>query len=87
MESIKGEISIKFTDSKIAKFYFSSLQPETQKNLSDRSKVTLRQEDTTLRLFIDAKDITAFRATLNSFLLWAKVLDSVEALVESRSSP
>ena len=81
MENIKANISIKFTDPKIAETFFKSLQPETINTLTDRSIIHVKKEDDLIQFNIDAKDIIAFRATLNSYLLWMKVLLSISTLI------
>jgi len=80
METIKAEISVKFDNSQIAENFFISLQPESLSGLSDRSNISMEQETDSIRFRIDAKDITAFRATLNSYLIWMRVLLSIVSL-------
>lgn len=80
METIKAEISIKFDNSTIAENFFISLQPESLSGLSDRSTISMEQINDSIRFLIDAKDITAFRATLNSYLVWLRVLLSITSL-------
>jgi tRNA threonylcarbamoyladenosine modification (KEOPS) complex Pcc1 subunit len=80
MENIKAEISIKFENAKIAENFFISLQPESLGGLSDRSNVFMEQVNDSIRFLIDAKDVTAFRATLNSYLVWMRVLLSIASL-------
>ena len=83
MENIKADISIKFNDSKTAEDFIVSLQPESINALTDRSNISIQKEDEIIHLYIDAKDITAFRATLNSYLVWTRVLFSITSLFES----
>ena len=45
METINAEISVKFADSKTAEIFFNALYPETLKTFTDRSKISIRQED------------------------------------------
>ncbi len=82
MERITGEIQIKFTDSKTAELFFVSLKPETIENFTDRSNVSIEQREASIYLKIDAKDITAFRASLNSYLIWTRALFSVSSLID-----
>lgn len=84
MERIKASISVKFSDSKTAKDFFISLEPETLKSFSDRSRISMKQEDDSIQFQIDAKDITAFRATLNSYLIWMRVLSTITPLCETQ---
>lgn len=81
MESITGDILVKFSDSKTAEIFFTSLQPETLKSFTDRSSISIERDDDTIRFLIDAKDVTAFRATVNSYLIWMRALFSVSTLL------
>ncbi len=83
METIKGEISINLPSSENAKSIFIALQPETTNALTDRSTISINREKNTIHFNIQAKDITAFRATLNSYLIWTRVLLSISSLVNS----
>ena len=82
METINAEISVKFADSKTAEIFFNALYPETLKTFTDRSKISIRKEEDSLEFKIDAKDVTAFRATINSYLIWMRVLHSISAVVD-----
>ena len=84
MENIKADISVNFSNSKDAQSVFSALQPETRISFTDRSKIRIEKQNNTIRFEIDAKDITAFRATINSYLLWMRMLTSVPSLIENR---
>lgn len=77
MEKIQAEIAIDFMDDKSATHIFNSIQPETVKSFSDRSAVSIQQEGTRICLKINAKDLTAFRATVNSYLIWTRMLLSI----------
>jgi tRNA threonylcarbamoyladenosine modification (KEOPS) complex Pcc1 subunit len=77
-ELIQAEISI--TGSKELLCTIScSLQPETQRLSSNRSKIEIHKSDKTLILIVKALDISAIRAALNSYLFWIKaILNAVE---------
>jgi KEOPS complex subunit Pcc1 len=47
-----------------------ALQPEIQRQIGVRSKVSLNVEDLTLVLSVEATDTVALRAALNSYLRW-----------------
>lgn len=47
-----------------------ALQPETKKPTTSRSKVYIEGKDKQLILQIHAKDTSALRAALNSYLRW-----------------
>ncbi len=82
MEQIRANITIKCASSQIAEHFFNSLQPETKTGLTDRSTISMEREHDTLKFVIHAKDITAFRATLNSYLIWTRVLTELSSFVE-----
>jgi tRNA threonylcarbamoyladenosine modification (KEOPS) complex Pcc1 subunit len=80
MQNIKAEVAIKFDDSRTAEIFFHALQPESLNDLTDRSSVLMEQVNDSIRFVIAAKDITAFRATLNSYLIWMRMLLSISSL-------
>jgi KEOPS complex subunit Pcc1 len=47
-----------------------SLKPELESSISDRSKVLVLASDKGLILKVVAEDVTALRATINSYLYW-----------------
>lgn len=80
MQNIKAEVAIKFDNSSTAEIVLHSLQPESSNGLTDRSSVLMEQINDSIRFVIAAKDITAFRATLNSYLIWMRMLLSITSL-------
>jgi tRNA threonylcarbamoyladenosine modification (KEOPS) complex Pcc1 subunit len=61
-----------------------SLTPEIETPISDRSKITLKPSPTGITLSIEANDIVALRAALNSYLRWIKgILNLLEKLENS----
>ena len=80
MQNIKAEVTIKFDNSSTAEIFLHSLQPESLNDLTDRSSVLMEQVNDSIRFMITAKDITAFRATLNSYLIWTRMLLSITSL-------
>jgi tRNA threonylcarbamoyladenosine modification (KEOPS) complex Pcc1 subunit len=54
-----------------------ALEPETRTVLSSRSKVTVKMKDKTLTLVFEAKDTSALRAALNSYLHWIRLTKDV----------
>jgi KEOPS complex subunit Pcc1 len=56
-----------------------ALLPETKKPATSRSKVSIRSEGKKLIMKVEARDTSALRATLNSYLRWAAVVrDTLE---------
>ena len=82
MEYIRADITIKCASSQTAENFFNALQPETKTGLTDRSSISRERDNDTLKFVINAKDITAFRATLNSYLIWTRVLTELSSFVE-----
>ena len=49
---------------------YTALEPETVSVPSDRAQATLSKKDSQLVITIDAGDLTALRAAMNSYLAW-----------------
>ena len=64
---------------------FKAMEPETRSPVTSRSKVTVIKEDEalTLKLVFEAKDTSALRAAVNSYMHWIRLtketLDSLAA--------
>ncbi len=65
---LEAEVKIK---AKEAKDLYRALLPEARVKLSERSDVELKLEGEELIIRVRAKDISALRAALNSYLYWA----------------
>lgn len=75
-------IQIELPTEKLAQLLLTALQPEAKKSATSRSRVFVESRDKILILQIEAKDTSALRATLNSYLRWiALVRDTYEATV------
>ncbi len=72
-----ARIRIKFESKGQLDSVFKALEPETRSSVSDRSKVTIAKEDNTLSLFFEAKDTSALRAAVNSYLHWVRLTKNV----------
>lgn len=68
-----ASIELAFGSAKVADAVHRSLKPEELLPESAGCKVSIRRTKNVLCLEIDAKDTTALRAALNSFLRWATV--------------
>ncbi|MFX0132835.1 MAG: KEOPS complex subunit Pcc1 [Candidatus Hodarchaeota archaeon] len=75
--NISSEIIIKFSDKKLAQVYLNSLNPESKEKFSHRSSIKLTLIDNNLKILIASKDVTAFRATINSYLNWIRIIDGI----------
>ncbi|OGD55751.1 hypothetical protein A3K78_07110 [Candidatus Bathyarchaeota archaeon RBG_13_52_12] len=47
-----------------------SLRPELESNITDRSKALIEASERGLILKVEAEDVTALRAAVNSYLYW-----------------
>jgi tRNA threonylcarbamoyladenosine modification (KEOPS) complex Pcc1 subunit len=70
-------VRLKFQRKQHLSAIFRALEPETRTSVSSRSKVTVRKEDNTLVLVFEAKDTSALRAALNSYLHWVRLARDV----------
>ena len=69
---IKAQASlvINLDDSNLVEVLYSAIKPETESVPSDRAAAHLTKEGNQLRISIDASDLTALRASMNSYLAW-----------------
>ncbi|MCW3985663.1 MAG: KEOPS complex subunit Pcc1 [Candidatus Bathyarchaeota archaeon] len=74
-------IHFEFPSKKQLEILLNALMPETKKPATSRSKVSIEGEGKKLIIRIEAKDTSALRATLNSYLRWAALVkDTYEAV-------
>ncbi len=79
----KAIVRIRFHSEDKTKILLESLKPEANSSVNLRSRVRLSRECDELRMFFDAKDTTALRASLNSYLRWLHLLNNVYETVKS----
>jgi len=77
-------IRLKFSSKKQLKVVLEALNPETKTPSTRRSKVHMKGEEKSLTLNFKARDTSALRAAINSYLRWIlltkTVLESVSEL-------
>lgn len=66
----KAILSLDMPTVDVAQTILNALSPETDSAPSDRAEVTLSITERTLKISIQAKDLTALRAAMNSYLAW-----------------
>jgi len=54
-----------------------SIRPELIKPPTSRSRVSMARRDETIEMTFEAKEISALRAALNSYLRWVSAVESV----------
>lgn len=76
-------IHLELPSEKLAETLLKALLPETKKPTTSRSIVNIRSEGKKLIIKVEARDTSALRATLNSYLRWAAVVrDTFETAVK-----
>jgi len=75
--SAKATVRLRFERKNHLSAIFRALEPETRTAVSSRSKVTVKRDDKTLTLVFEAKDTSALRAALNSYLHWIRLTKDV----------
>ena len=82
-------IRLRFPTNKQLSAVFRALEPETRSSVTGRSKVTITKEDKVLMLTLvfTAKDTSALRAAVNSYLHWARLtMEALESVGLSRNA-
>ncbi|MFH1285718.1 MAG: KEOPS complex subunit Pcc1 [Candidatus Micrarchaeota archaeon] len=78
-----ASISIPFPSANSAQKALSSLEQET--TFKKRSSSHINVKGSTLHLTIEADDLAAFRASLNSYMRLVKVVSSIVGVIENIS--
>lgn len=69
-QSGTATLEIDIGDPELVDILYRALGPETLSVPSDRARVTLTKLDGALTIMIQADDLTALRAAMNSYLAW-----------------
>ncbi len=79
----KSVLEIPVESEQKAKILYAALLPETESIPSDRATSSVAISGSSLIVEIDANDLTAMRASLNSFVAWIsaclRMIDSIDA--------
>ncbi len=62
-----------------------ALLPESQNKISERSRVSIAKDGSTILLNVEAEDTVALRASLNAYLRWINSADSVLKTLEANT--
>ena len=76
-EKASAVVRLNFPSEKMSFMIQKALEPETRASVTYRSKVKLTCEGKTVSLFFEANDITALRASMNSYLSWLQMLNDL----------
>lgn len=74
-------IHLNFPSERHSKIAFCALEPETKVTITPRSKVQIQREKNSLRLCFKAKDTSALRAVINSYLRFVQLIKMVVDVV------
>ncbi|RJS76149.1 hypothetical protein CW712_02495 [Candidatus Bathyarchaeota archaeon] len=83
-EEASAVIHVGFRSEKIAETIQKALDPETRSPATYRCKVQVKRTGRMLTLIFDARDTTALRASVNSYLSWLRLLKDVCERVKAR---
>ena len=72
---LKAELKLDLESKENASIIYSAIDPETREVSSDRAITTIKQDANTIRIFVEAEDLTALRASMNSFLAWVSACE------------
>ena len=75
-------VRLSFPSEKISKIVIQALKPETKTTHTYRSRVRIEGEGRSLTLKFEAKDTTALRASVNSYLRWIALVNEVCSVFE-----
>ena len=76
-------VHLSFPSEKISKIVIQALKPETKITPTHRSRVRIEGKGRSLTLKIEAKDTTALRASVNSYLRWIVLVNDACSVLES----
>lgn len=78
-----AKIRLNFQSKEELEVIFRALAPEAAKPVTPRSRVSLSIDDLSLVVFIEAKDTTALRATINAYLRWIYSISRVLSVIKT----
>jgi len=81
--SSTAKITVEMGSAAKAKRAYQALLPETRSRVTGRSNVELKVKGSTLTLNLKASDLSALRASVNSYCRWASMLRQLLSSIES----
>lgn len=78
----RAVIRIKYPSEKEAEITYRAIQPETKVALRYRTRVNASRDGECLILSFEARDTTALRASINSYLSWIIAIKNTFDLLE-----
>lgn len=81
--SATATVRLEFPKKEQLSTIFEALEPETRANIASRSKVKIRIEGKSLILTFEAKETSALRAAINSYLHWIRLTKDILETMET----
>ena len=79
----QATVNLNFPSEKRLKTILNALEPETRISPTSRSKVQVESKGNRLTLTFEARDTSALRAALNSYLRWIVVINDACSVMEA----
>ncbi|MBN2229477.1 MAG: hypothetical protein JW779_07755 [Candidatus Thorarchaeota archaeon] len=87
LSEVKGRtvLEIPLESNQVAKILYSALVPETESIPSDRATTMVSVKGKSLLIEIEASDLTAMRAAINSYIAWISAcMRTIKSIDEKR---
>ena len=78
----QATVNLNFPSEKRLKTILNALEPETRISPTSRSKVQVESKGNRLTLTFEARDTSALRAALNSYLHWIALINDACSAIE-----
>ena len=76
-------VRLSFPSEKLSKIVLQALKPETKTTPTRRSMIRIEGEGRNLTLSFEAKDTSALRASVNSYLRWIALVNEACSVLDS----
>ncbi len=76
-------ICLRFSSEEHAKIVLRALEPETKTMPTTRSEVEIEGDGRSLTIRFEAKDTSALRASINSYLRWISLINDARSVLQS----
>lgn len=85
---VNAEVRFEFETTEMLDIFFASFYPELDSLPTKRTKFTISKIEPpkpTALFHIESEDLTAFRATINHFILFASIIEKTIKLIEYKN--
>jgi len=76
-------VRLRFPSERRLSIVLNALKPETESSLTSRARVRLISEGNSLSMRFEARDTSALRAAINSYLHWIALVNEACLVLES----